>query len=609
MPLVAKTRSGIAALSSNLRSIGRVFAVAARLSRVALLLKFVGMAIDSIVPLLTAYLAAQTATLLVEVYRGDTAALAQAEWYVVATGAVALLQIVWRQIEEYQREWIRLKVETGIGSLLYGKFLELDFALYDDAEVIDLKEKAERFSNLFGYIYDRIFGMVGQLISMVAAVLALSFVNVYISLAVLIAVLPTVILQFVQNRRNVAIWNNNQTDRRRAYYIEHALLSPDYTRTLRTLGLGERMLNMRQQYRNKDTVERLAIKRKYMPLEFLADALRPVVEVAVLLWSVWAIAQRLMPIGQYIFLQQAVGRALGSATSFTVALASISEDLSYLRDYDAFMALPTSKQRPVKQVSGDNVSIDFSNVSFRYPKGHEDVLRQVSLAIKPGSHVAIVGENGAGKSTIVALLLGYYTPTSGNITVDGKDLAEMDLNSWHEQVSLLTQDTTLFEFLSVRDNVLFGDIAARNNGGCYDGALRDSMSKEFVDALEAKDQTYINKYMAADGEKATELSGGQLQRLSIARALYRQAPIMILDEPTSAIDAAAESKIFKALFADTKTESPRTVITVSHRLTTVKRADHIIMMEHGKIVGQGTYASMLATCPQFVELFASQLEA
>lgn len=159
------------------------------------MLKFVGMAIDSIVPLLTAYLAAQTATLLVEVYRGDTAALAQAEWYVVATGAVALLQIVWRQIEEYQREWIRLKVETGIGSLLYGKFLELDFALYDDAEVIDLKEKAERFSNLFGYIYDRIFGMVGQLISMVAAVLALSFVNVYISLAVLIAVLPTVILQ------------------------------------------------------------------------------------------------------------------------------------------------------------------------------------------------------------------------------------------------------------------------------------------------------------------------------------------------------------------------------------------------------------------------------
>jgi ATP-binding cassette, subfamily B, bacterial len=520
VPLVAKTRSGIAALFSNLRSIGRVFAVAARLSRAALLLKFVGMAIDSIVPLLTAYLAAQTATLLVEVYRGDTAALAQAEWYVVATGAVALLQIVWRQIEEYQREWIRLKVETGIGSLLYGKFLELDFALYDDAEVIDLKEKAERFSNLFGYIYDRLFGMVGQLISMVAAVLALSFVNVYISLAVLIAVLPTVILQFVQNRRNVAIWNNNQTDRRRAYYIEHALLSPDYTRTLRTLGLGERMLNMRQQYRNKDTVERLAIKRKYMPLEFLADALRPVVEVAVLLWSVWAIAQRLMPIGQYIFLQQAVGRALGSATSFTVALASISEDLSYLRDYDAFMALPTSKQRPVKLVSGDNASIDFNNVSFRYPKGHEDVLRQVSLAIKPGSHVAIVGENGAGKSTMVALLLGYYTPTSGNITVDGKDLAEMDLNSWHERVSLLTQDTTLFEFLSVRDNVLFGDIAARNNGGRYDGALRDSMSKEFVDALEAKDQTYINKYMASDGEKATELSGGQLQRLSIARALY-----------------------------------------------------------------------------------------
>jgi ATP-binding cassette subfamily B protein len=231
---------------------------------------------------------------------------------------------------------------------------------------------------------------------------------------------------------------------------------------------------------------------------------------------------------------------------------------------------------------GGRGAIAFEDVRFSYPTRPEDhALDGVSLTIQPGETVALVGPSGAGKTTIFQLLLRFYDPSSGRITLDGLDLCEMKRSTFRAAMALVPQDPVIFA-TTARENIRFGRPDATDAE--VEAAARAAAAHEFLSALPQGYDTYV-------GERGLMLSGGQKQRIAIARAILRDAPILLLDEATSALDAESERAVQDAV---AHLSEGRTTLIVAHRLATVKQADRILVFEAGKIVAEGTHDSLVA---------------
>ena len=243
----------------------------------------------------------------------------------------------------------------------------------------------------------------------------------------------------------------------------------------------------------------------------------------------------------------------------------------------------------VARVRGD---VDFREVTFSYPQGERPALQGVSLAVAAGTNLAIVGRSGSGKSTLVSLLPKFYEVASGAILIDGRDIREYDLRSLRAQIAVVSQDVTLFDD-SIRNNIAFGRKVAESD---LLQAAEAAHVLEFVSALPAGLDTVV-------GDRGVLLSGGQRQRISIARALLKNAPILILDEATSALDTESERHIQAALAQLVRN---RTTFVIAHRLSTVEQADRIVVLDAGEVVESGTHAELLARDGRYAQLYRLQ---
>jgi subfamily B ATP-binding cassette protein MsbA len=237
--------------------------------------------------------------------------------------------------------------------------------------------------------------------------------------------------------------------------------------------------------------------------------------------------------------------------------------------------------------------IDLENVTFRYEGGVTNALENVTLAIEPGKTYALVGASGAGKSTILSLLLRFYDPTSGSVRIDGHDLREVTQQSLREQIGLVTQETFLFHD-TIFNNIKFGRLTATDEE--VHAAAKAAFAHDFIIAQPQGYDTVI-------GDKGCLLSGGQQQRLAIARALLKNAPILLLDEATSALDSESEKQIQVAL---ERLSEGRTVIAIAHRLSTILSADQIVVMEMGHVKEIGTHAELMEQSGYYRRLYDMQ---
>ena len=567
------------------------------------ILQLAGAIISALLPLVTTYFAALTTTALAEAYAGNPAAGQQAILYVIITSILGILMTIWRSIEQFTTQLMRYKIEAGISDRMYEHFLSLDFWRYDDKDTADMYDKAKQFSQFFAYVFDRLSGIVTQFIGMIAGIIALVLVNWILGVILIAAVIPGILIQFKLSRAQTKHWNENIEVRRAKSQIEWNLFEPQYIAELRLYSLVRHLLNLRIKLRDKDEKKRIEFERKYIFKRLGADALEAGAEVVTLLFTVVQIIGRTQPVGQFLYVQQVVSRALGGASSFVAQINMVDEDIANLFDYQKFMSLPEhhSGRHMLQEAPGQ---IELRHVSFRYPNTKSDVLEDVSLTIKKHQHVAIVGENGAGKSTLIKILTGLYKPSIGSIEVDGLDLQEVNTESWHRLLGVLRQDYLAFSFATARENIQFGDVTRPISNERFNKAVDKAEARKFLEKLPKQYDSYVHPWMEdSEGNAGTDLSGGQWQRLALARNFYRDSPILILDEPTSAIDALAEERIFRHIFADTK----RTIVTISHRLTTVEKADVIYMLKDGKVVEQGTHRELVKKRGAYYTMFASQL--
>jgi len=253
---------------------------------------------------------------------------------------------------------------------------------------------------------------------------------------------------------------------------------------------------------------------------------------------------------------------------------------------------PSIKENPqAKPVTGFHSAIEFANVSFSY--GHAPVLKNINLEISRGKKIGVAGESGSGKSTLVNLVFRFYDPTGGAIKFDGLDLREARIDDLRKQMALVSQEIVLFNE-SVAQNIAYGKPDATRDE--IEAAARAASAHEFISQLPQGYDTPI-------GEHGMTLSGGQRQRLAIARAFIRNAPLLVLDEATASLDSQAEAEVQGAI---DKLEENRTVICVAHRLSTLAKMDHIIVLSHGEIVEQGTFDELLRRGGVFAAMAARQ---
>jgi ATP-binding cassette subfamily B protein/ATP-binding cassette subfamily C protein len=566
-------------------------------------MQLIGAVVSAILPLVTTYYAALTTTALANAYAGDENAGQQAIQFVIITSILGIAMTAWRSIEQYMTQMMRYKIEAGISDRMYEHFLSLDFWRYDDKETADLYDRAKQFSQFFAYVFDRLAGIVTQFIAMLTGIIALVLVNWILGVILLVAIIPGIFIQFKLSRAQTKHWNENVEVRRAKGQIEWSLFQPQYIAELRLYSLVRHLLNLRIKLRDKDEKKRIEFERRYISKRLGADTLEAGAEVAALLFTVSQIIARAQPVGQFLYVQQVVSRALGGASSFVGQINTIDEDLANLFDYQEFMALPRHHSGHHRlQAAPEEIKV--SNISFKYPNSEVEVLKDISLTIKKNQHVAIVGENGAGKSTLIKILTGLYSPTEGSVLLDGEDLKDVHTEDWHRLMGVLRQDYLAFGFATARENITFGDVSKPYSEENFNKAVDQAEARKFLEKLPKGYDSYVHPWMEdSDGNSGTDLSGGQWQRLALARNFYRNSPILVLDEPTSAIDALAEERIFRHIFANKQ----RTVITISHRLTTVEKADVIYMLENGEVVEQGTHSELVKKRGAYYTMFKSQL--
>ena len=569
----------------------------------AVVIQLLGAVVDAVLPLATAYFAALTTTALAAAYTGVAGQGQQAIWYVVVTVFLGVCSLAWTSVQQYIGQMARFKINARVNDQLYNKFVTLEYWRYDDKETADLFDKAQNFTMYFSYIFSDIASMFSSLVQIVVSIVALSFIEWWLGLILLVAVIPSMYVQLKLSKLQADHWKGNVSTRRVMSGIKWSAFQAKNMAEMRVYGVAKYLLDWHARLRIKDEKQRILFERQFIGKRLLADGIQSLAELVILIFTVIEIIARKQPIGQFIYVQQLVQRSLGSANSLISLFSSRDEDLATLFDFDAFMRLPTSDSGS-KPMSAIPEVIELRDVDFTYPKSETEVLHGISMTIKKYDHIAIVGENGAGKSTLIKLLLGLYVPNRGDIIFDGDSLSDIKKSDWHAAVGLLQQEFIHYTFATIKKNVTFGDVVHPFDDVRFKRALDKAEAAGFVAKLPKSYDNLVDKWAEDDDNTSgTDLSGGQWQRLALARNFYRDAPYIILDEPTSAIDALAESRIFNHLFA----EKDKTIITVSHRLSTVKKADVIYVMDDGRIVEHGTYHELLERKGHFYTMFESQL--
>jgi len=585
------------------RALGLVWTTSRRLALVFAALTLVAGVLPAVVAWLGQLIVDGVVAAMAQYQQTGSAATTSVLLLVAAeAGVVALIAGSQRGIATCQA-LLRALMGQRINRMILEKALTLRLAHFEDSEFYDKLTRARREASTRPLsLVTRTFGLVQNGISLVSYGVLLVQFSPWTVLILVAGGIPEFLAEakFSGDKFRLFRWRSPET--RMQMYLETVLAREDYAKEVKLFRLGPKLL---QRYRA--IFEKLYAEDRRLTLRrdswgFALGLLGTAAFYGAYAWIALAAIQGRISLGEmtmYLLLFKQGQSAVSASLS---AISGMYEDNLYLSNLYEYLEQPVPGRQGERQAGprpGDGVR--FEEVSFTYAGSERPALRQISLHLRPGDSLALVGENGSGKTTLIKLLTRLYHPDEGHILLDGLDLQKWDGDALRRRIGVIFQDFGRYQF-PVGENIGAGDVDHFEDRQRWRDAAAKGMAHEFITQLPRQYDTQLGKWFK-DGR---ELSGGQWQKIALARAFMRdRADILVLDEPTATMDAAAEAAVFEH-FRDLS--RGKMTILISHRFSTVRMADQIVVLDRGSIVEQGSHAKLMAQNGQYAYLFSLQAE-
>ncbi len=584
------------------RALGMVWRIAARWTTVNAALVL----LQGLLPLAALYIVKLVVDFVTENLAAPdkSAVFQQALGWIALAGAVTLFSSLARALSEYAAEAQSLHVTDAIANILHDQSIAVDLRYYEDPSYYDTLHRAQKEAPFRPTkIVNGLIQLAQNGISLLSILALLISFGGWMAALLMLVGLPGIVLRMMHSKR-LYTFDKTQTEKeRRSNFYHSVLVDVPFAKEVRLFDLGGLFKERYRQLRTEIREGKLALGARRVRSELLAQTLVTLALFGALAWLAWRALNGMLSLGDVLVYFLGFQNGLNFLQSLLKALAGLYEDNLFLTNLYRFLDLQPAIQSPPNPLPVPaplKSGLYFENLTFQYPGRTQPALQDVNIRIAPGEVIALVGENGSGKTTLVKLLCRLYDPTQGAILADGINLRDFDPSAWRRQVGVTFQDFARYA-MTIRENIWLGNTETTSDLDRISQAAERAGADEFIRDLPQGYETMLGHWFF----QGQELSGGEWQKIALARNFWREANILVLDEPTSALDAIAEEKLFHAFRS---VLAGRTGILISHRFSTVQMADCIYVLDNGKVIESGTHAELLSKNGQYARLYQSQAQ-